>query len=215
MTTGACTIAVQEPKLSASDATPRGRAPVVALAVATAFGIGYTPIASGTFGSAAGLVLWLALSSAPVIQAATIGLLFGIGAWTAGIAERHFEATDPAPVVIDEVMGMLITLFMNPVGWAGAVAAFVLFRIFDVIKPYPADRLERLPGGLGVMADDAMAAVYANIALRALLKLVSLLLPSAFCLWPLTLPFALHFSFYLLLFTFLCVQPLSLSAANC
>ena len=141
--------------------------------MATAFGIGYVPIASGTFGSAAGLVLWLALPSAPIIQTAAIVLLFGVGAWTAGIAERHFKATDPAPVVIDEVMGMLVTLFMNPVGWAGAVAAFFLFRLFDVIKPYPANRLERLPGGLGVMADDAMAAIYANIALRVILKLVS------------------------------------------
>ena len=173
MTTGACTIVVQEPKLSASEETTPGRARFVALAVATAFGVGYVPIASGTFGSAAGLVLWLALPSATLIQAATIGSLFGIGAWTAGIAERHFEATDPAPVVIDEVMGMLLTLFMNPVGWAGAVAAFVLFRIFDVIKPYPADRLERLPGGLGVMADDTMAAIYANIALRALLAIAN------------------------------------------
>ena len=159
--------------MSASEEKARSRVPFLALAVATVFGIGYAPIASGTFGSAAGLLLWLALPSTPVIQAATIGLLFGIGAWTGGIAERHFEAIDPAPVVIDEVMGMLVTLFMNPVGWAGAVAAFVLFRIFDVIKPYPAGRLERLPGGLGVMADDAMAAIYANIALRAIMKLVS------------------------------------------
>jgi phosphatidylglycerophosphatase A len=74
-------------------------------------------------------------------------------------------------VVIDEVMGMLITLFMIPVGWPGAIAAFLLFRIADVIKPWPANRLERLHGGLGIMADDAMAAVYANLALRAGLML--------------------------------------------
>ena len=58
---------------------------------------------------------------------------------------------------------MLITLFLNPVGWTGALVGFLLFRVFDVIKPYPANRLERLHGGLGVMADDAMAAVYANL----------------------------------------------------
>jgi phosphatidylglycerophosphatase A len=62
---------------------------------------------------------------------------------------------------------MWITLFLNPVGWAGAAAAFLLFRIFDILKPFPADRCERLPGGVGVMADDAMAAVYANLVLRA------------------------------------------------
>jgi phosphatidylglycerophosphatase A len=64
-------------------------------------------------------------------------------------------------------MGMLITLFLNPVGWAGAILAFFMFRVFDVIKPYPADRLEQLHGGVGVMADDGMAAIYANLALRA------------------------------------------------
>ena len=62
-------------------------------------------------------------------------------------------------------MGMLVTLFLNPVGWGGVLAGFLLFRAFDVLKPYPADRLEQLPGGLGVMADDAMAAIYANLVL--------------------------------------------------
>ena len=66
-------------------------------------------------------------------------------------------------------MGMLITLFLNPVGWAGAFGGFLLFRVADVIKPYPANRLERLPGGIGVMADDAMAAIYANHGRRAAL----------------------------------------------
>ena len=74
--------------------------------------------------------------------------------------------------MIDEVMGMLITLFLNPVGGWGAAGGFLLFRIADVIKPFPANRLEALPGGVGVMADDAMAAVYANLALRAALMLI-------------------------------------------
>ena len=80
-----------------------------------------------------------------------------LGSWSGTVAERHFGTTDPGQVVIDEVMGMLITLFLNPVGWTGALAGFLLFRIADVIKPFPANRLERLPGGIGVMADDAMA----------------------------------------------------------
>jgi phosphatidylglycerophosphatase A len=71
------------------------------------------------------------------------------------------------------VMGMLITLFMIPVGWWGAVAGFLIFRVADVLKPFPANRLERLPGGVGVMADDAMAAVYANVALRVALMFVA------------------------------------------
>jgi len=144
---------------------------IVALVIATVFGVGYIPVASGTFGSAAGLLLWALIPSSSSAQLVTIALLFALGSWTGTVAERHFGRIDPGEVVIDEVMGMAITLFMNPVGWRGAAAAFVLFRIFDVIKPFPARRFEQLPGGIGVMADDAMAAVYANLALRALLAI--------------------------------------------
>jgi len=143
--------------------------PVLALAVATVFGVGYVPVASGTFGSAAGLILWWLLPASPIAQAVAILLLLAIGSWSGTVAERHFGTNDPSQVVIDEVMGMLITLFMNPVGWRGAALAFFLFRVADVVKPYPANRLERLPGGFGVMADDGMAAVYANLGLRAAL----------------------------------------------
>jgi len=144
---------------------------IAALAIATVFGIGYVPFASGTFGSAAGLLLWRVLPASITVQAVAILMLFAVGAWCGTAAERHFGRTDPGQVVIDEVMGMLITLFMNPVGWRGAAAAFVLFRIADVIKPYPARQLERLHGGVGVMADDGMAAIYANLALRVVIWL--------------------------------------------
>ena len=139
----------------------------VALACATTFGVGYAPFAPGTFGSAAGLILWWMLPGSAGVQAAVIVAIFIVGSWSGTIAERHFGTSDPSAVVIDEVMGMLITLFLNPVGWKGAVAAFFLFRAADVIKPFPANRLERLHGGVGVMADDGMAAIYANLALRA------------------------------------------------
>ena len=98
--------------------------------------------------------------------------LFGAGVWAGTTAERYFGGIDPGPIVIDEVVGMLITLAFIPVGWSAALAGFVLFRIFDVFKPYPAGRFERLHGGLGVMADDAMAAVYANITLRVVMWLL-------------------------------------------
>jgi phosphatidylglycerophosphatase A len=97
--------------------------------------------------------------------------LFVLGSWTGSVAERHFGRTDPSQVVIDEVLGMWITLFLNPVGWPHLLAAFLLFRVFDIIKPFPANRFERIPGGIGVMADDAMAAVYANLVLRAAVAL--------------------------------------------
>ena len=148
-----------------------GTRPRFALALATVFGVGYVPLAPGTWGSAVGLLLWMVLPASAAPQAIAIVALFVIGSWSGGVAERHFGVTDPAPVVIDEVMGMLITLFLNPVGWTGAAGALVLFRIADVVKPFPANRLERLPAGVGVMADDAMAAIYANLVLRAMLAL--------------------------------------------
>jgi phosphatidylglycerophosphatase A len=141
------------------------------LLLATVFGIGYAPVAPGTFGSAAGLVLWAILPSSPVVQGVAIAGLFVVGSWSGSIAERHFGRIDPGQVVVDEVMGMLITLWMNPVGWTGALVGFLLFRVADVIKPWPANRLERLHGGVGVMADDGMAAVYANLALRLALRI--------------------------------------------
>jgi phosphatidylglycerophosphatase A len=116
-------------------------------------------------------LLWLFLPKGLGAQMASIAIVFVVGSWSAHVAERHFQTTDPGPVVIDEVLGMLVTLLAIPVGWKGALAGFFVFRLFDVIKPYPANRLEALPGGLGVMADDLMAGVYANIALRALLAM--------------------------------------------
>ena len=146
---------------------PADSRPLAGLAIATVFGVGYAPFAPGTFGSAAGLIVWRLLPASTVVQAIAIVAIFFAGAWGGSVAERHFGRTDPGQVVIDEVMGMLITLFLNPVGWVGALAGFFLFRLFDVIKPYPANRLEKLHGGIGVMADDGMAAVYANLVLRA------------------------------------------------
>lgn len=142
-----------------------------ALAIATTLGCGYAPIAPGTFGSAAGLILWALLPASPIVQAAAIVIVMAVGTWASSVAERHFGRTDPGQVVIDEVLGMLVTLFLNPVGWGGALLAFVLFRAADITKPFPVNRLERLHGGLGIMADDAMAGVYANLALRLILWL--------------------------------------------
>jgi phosphatidylglycerophosphatase A len=102
------------------------------------------------------------------VELGLIAALFALGVWAGTTAERYFGGIDPGPVVIDEVVGMLMTLLWIPVSLSAAAAGFLLFRIFDVIKPFPAGRLERLHGGLGVMADDAMAAVYANVSLRLL-----------------------------------------------
>ena len=144
----------------------------VAVVVCTFGYIGYFPVAPGTAGSVAGLVLygllrWL--QAPPAVEAAVIALLFGIGVWSGTHAERYFGSTDPGPGVIDEVVGMLITLFMLPATWGIVIAAFFVFRVLDVVKPFPARRFESFHGGMGMMADDVMSALYANVAMRILL----------------------------------------------
>jgi phosphatidylglycerophosphatase A len=133
--------------------------------------VGYAPFAPGTFGSAAGLVVFYAVRAAEssLVELAAIVALFTIGVWSGTEAEHHFGGIDPGPVVLDEVVGMLITLALVPVNLQGALVGFVVFRLLDVFKPWPAGRFERLPGGLGVMSDDAMAAVYGNVIMQALL----------------------------------------------
>ena len=131
--------------------------------------IGYAPVAPGTIGSLAGLALYAGMrwvGASPVADTLVIVGLFAAGVWSGTHAERYFGGTDPGPGVIDEVVGMLMTLYLVPVGWDVAIIGFFIFRLLDVLKPFPADRLERLHGGLGMMADDAMAAVYSNVAVR-------------------------------------------------
>ncbi len=143
----------------------------VGVFVATCGYIGYVPVAPGTFGSAAGVAVFYAVRStgSTGVELAVIGLLFAIGIWSGTQAEHHFGGVDPGPIVIDEVVGMLITLALLPVNAGGVVVAFLLFRVLDVVKPWPAAGFERLPGGLGVMADDGMAALYGNVIMRGLL----------------------------------------------
>jgi phosphatidylglycerophosphatase A len=145
----------------------------LALFISTFGYVGYAPFAPGTFGSAAGLAVFYAVrsSGSTVVEAAVIVALFAIGIWAGTVAEHHFGGVDPGPIVLDEVVGMLITLFLLPVNTTGAIVGFVVFRILDVIKPFPSARFEKLPGGLGVMADDGMAALYGNLLMRGLMAI--------------------------------------------
>jgi len=139
--------------------------------VATAFGAGYSPIAPGTAGSLVGLALfWPLQLAAPWVQ-----LLVTVAAYFAGVAAstrlaRRLGRKDPGAAVVDEVVGMWLALLFLPFTPATAVAAFLLFRVLDVFKPYPARQLESLPGGWGIMTDDVMAGVYANLLLQAVLR---------------------------------------------
>jgi phosphatidylglycerophosphatase A len=145
----------------------------LALFISTFGYLGYAPVAPGTFGSAAGLVVFYVVRSADsaVLELAAIAALFILGVWAGTLAERHFGGVDPGPIVLDEVVGMLITLCLLPVNGAGAFVGFLVFRILDVVKPFPSARFEKLPGGLGVMADDGMAAIYGNLAMRGMIAI--------------------------------------------
>jgi phosphatidylglycerophosphatase A len=146
-----------------------------ALLLSTFGYVGYFPIAPGTAGSAAAIPLhlllrWLGL---PWLEVAVIVVLCAAGFWAGTVAAQHYGREDPGYVVLDEVVGMLLTLlFIQPLTWSGIGAGFLLFRLFDIVKPTPARQLERLHGGVGIMMDDVMAGIYGNLALRLLIWLI-------------------------------------------
>lgn len=149
---------------------PRSPLSFLAHAVATGFGAGHSPVIPGTAGSAVGLLLYwpLAPLGTPAqLAAIVVVLLLGIGA--AEHVARRVGLEDPSLVVVDEIVGQWITLVFLPFTPLTAALGFVLFRVMDVVKPWPARQLEHLHGGFGIMADDVMAGIYANLALRVLL----------------------------------------------
>lgn len=124
-------------------------------------------MASGTFGSAAALVLFgCAVQAGLETPGLVLGaiLLTAVGVWASDHAERIFQRRDDGRIVIDEFAGMWVSLLLLPTSLEVALTGFVLFRLFDVLKPPPARGMESLRGGLGVMADDIVAALYANVA---------------------------------------------------
>lgn len=140
--------------------------------LATWFGCGLAPVAPGTVGTIGALPLWLLVrGGGPVaVLAAAVVLLF-VGVWAGGVVARTSRVHDPQHVVIDEVAGVFVALAAAPTGMRGALAAVVLFRLFDMTKPFPARRAERLPGGWGIMMDDIVAGVQAAIIVRALAEI--------------------------------------------
>ena len=146
----------------------------VAVLLATAGGAGYAPVAPGTVGSAIGAIAYLLTRHWPaswqIGLAATVTIA---GIWAAGVAAQHFGRHDPGQVVIDEVSGQWVTLLLTGAGPLGVVVGFFLFRLLDVTKPWPARRMETLPSGLGIMADDLMVALYGNVLLQIGARVVS------------------------------------------
>jgi phosphatidylglycerophosphatase A len=185
---------VISPEVVGVTAQPRSSTDYLALAIATC-GVGYIPLAPGTFGSLVGLALYLLLRrvflSLPVgsvdfnllyiiyvLVAVKLIVIIGltvVGTWAASRVEKLQGVKDPSKVVIDEVAGQYIALSAVPMmfeAWWTIIAAFVLFRFFDIVKPYPARRLESLHGGLGIMADDVVAGAYAGISVALITSIV-------------------------------------------
>lgn len=140
----------------------------VANTIATFFGSGLSPKASGTVGTLAALPLvWLVSLAGPLFYMAFIIFLFPVGLWAAEMYEQSSGSHDSGEIVIDEVLGMLITMTWIPMTWQAIVLGFVLFRVLDILKPFPIGLIDKkVQGGLGVIADDVVAGIVANIALQ-------------------------------------------------
>lgn len=141
--------------------------------LAFGFGAGKAPVAPGTFGTLAGIVVYLLLQplSAPV-YAITVLALFALGVWLCRMTERDLGVHDHPGIVWDEIVGYLITMFMAPAGWVWIVAGFLLFRLFDIWKPFPIRQIERrIQGGFGNMLDDALAGFYALAIMQVMMYL--------------------------------------------
>ena len=141
-----------------------------AVALATAGGVGFTPVAPGTAGAAVGVVIYLMVSGWSIqAQLALLLAIVVIGVWASTETERHLNVEDPGQVVIDEVAGQFVTLIATGASGLGVAIGFGLFRFFDIVKPPPVRQCEAWHGGTGIMADDVMAGIYGHLALRTLL----------------------------------------------
>jgi phosphatidylglycerophosphatase A len=145
------------------------------LFLATGFGSGFSPVVSGTAGSAVAVILYYFFH--PLLSRVENwpwGLLFlllflSYSFWSAEVAERYYKKKDDGRVVIDEFIGQWIALYLIPMTLWTPLAAFFLFRFFDIAKPFPARRLQYLRGGLGIVIDDVFAGIYANLVLQLFL----------------------------------------------
>jgi phosphatidylglycerophosphatase A len=169
----------------ASSALTVSRKPWLALAFGTSFGVGYIPIAPGTFGSLVGMGLYCVFGAqvayvhgrlsqtagplyllSPVVIAVLVGL---VGVWAADLSEKFLRRKDPNCIVVDEVSGQYLAYLvaLAPLNWKYLLLGFILFRVLDIWKPFPARQAESLPGGWGIMTDDWVAGIYAGLGLWA------------------------------------------------
>ena len=144
-----------------------------ALVLSTWFGAGLVPKAPGTFGTLAGLPLVLIIKYfGSLYEALFLFAFVFLAIWASDRSCRLMGREDPSEVVIDEVAGYLLALFLVPSSWPAITLGFLLFRVFDIWKPFPIKRLEVIKGGPGIVLDDLMAGLYANMVLRVVLLLI-------------------------------------------
>lgn len=182
------TATVEAEKLAGEKSKPKTPLDYFALAVTT-FGVGYLPLMPGTYGSIIGIGIYLSVRQLEIggeiylsqldwqigriiawqhVVNLVVFLLFCfLGVWAANRATQLFRNKDPQQAVVDEIIGQLIVFLFVPfaIGWQFVLAGFLLFRLFDIWKPYPIDSLQNLPAGIGVCADDVLAGVYGGICL--------------------------------------------------
>lgn len=144
------------------------------IVIATFFGTGYMPVAPGTWASLLTvlIVYFTPLSTSPfLVLVLATAAIYAVGVPAAAASEIHFQKKDPRPCVIDEVAGQLVSLWLIPRQAVYFVAAFFLFRFFDILKPFPVNRSESLPGGFGIMTDDILAGCYSLALLQLALRI--------------------------------------------
>lgn len=142
------------------------------------FYLGHSPFMPGTIGSIGGLIVYFLVRHNEILYGFSMIFLFVLGVLFAGEAERVYNRKDAQMIVIDEATGMLLSLFFVPFSIFSVILGFFLFRVFDIVKPYPAKRVEKLSGSMGVMFDDIIAALYTNLILQVIFRIIAPLITS-------------------------------------
>ncbi len=142
--------------------------------ITSIFYLGHSPLVPGTIGSLAGVLIYLMVRDHPILYGFSIIFIFVLGIVFSAEAEKIYKQKDARAIVIDEACGMMLSLAFLPYKLWLVISGFVLFRFFDIIKPPPARSLEKLPGAWGIMMDDILAALYTNLILQFLVRILHL-----------------------------------------